>query len=394
MIQSEALRPEDHLLLLCARVKWDDAIAHRACEILRDEIDWSYLLKSASWHGLRPLLYRHLSSQKDMAVPPTVLEELRQAFETNAKHNLFLAAQLLNLNRAFTESGIPFFVFKGLAIATDIYGDITLREFCDLDIMIRREDYTRSAAALSALSFRQLEQLTPALENFRLQIGSECMFVHRQHGGIVDLHWGFAPRNTPGTLDSGETWSRLASFAIAGTQLKTPGIEDTILLLTTHGAKHLWARLEWLCGIAELLRRHHAHINWDEVVRLAESAGCRRQLLVGAGLAQTLLDAPLPKEMKQGIEADKASVQLIVERAARMFTHSFMLPDKRAKVLWSIKIADRTREGLETELRKIAIPQSSDWNAYELPSAFTRLYYPLRLLRLMAKYVKQLVSRP
>jgi hypothetical protein len=56
------LRPEIELLLCCARlcVRSDGRV--RIMLLLGTDLDWVYLIKLASRHGLLPLLYRHLNA--------------------------------------------------------------------------------------------------------------------------------------------------------------------------------------------------------------------------------------------------------------------------------------------------------------------------------------------
>src|SRR5207253_975904 len=66
-----------------------------------------------------------------------------------------------------------------------------------------------------------------------------------------------------------------------------------LLILCVHGANHCWLRLNWLCDVAELLRRNPA-LDWPALAAEAERWGCRRILTLGLLLAHDLLDAPLP----------------------------------------------------------------------------------------------------
>ena len=57
--QSDAVRPEIALLLWCGRPQIA-AHASRIEALLREEIDWTYLVRSALAHGMSPLLARAL----------------------------------------------------------------------------------------------------------------------------------------------------------------------------------------------------------------------------------------------------------------------------------------------------------------------------------------------
>src|SRR6266540_1948570 len=99
--QAERLRPEQKLLLCAARVRMDSATAERMRALVRDPLDWAYLLGAARHHGLLPLLYWHLNESCSQAAPESVLRELHQAFVTNVQKNLILTDELLRILDSF-----------------------------------------------------------------------------------------------------------------------------------------------------------------------------------------------------------------------------------------------------------------------------------------------------
>ncbi|MGH9903389.1 MAG: nucleotidyltransferase family protein, partial [Pyrinomonadaceae bacterium] len=110
-------RPEFEILLLCAVTTLDPGRADRVRSLLRRDIDWSLLLRSAFTHGLMPILYRNLNDLCPAAVPRDVMEQLRNQFHENAYYNLFRTRELLRLLRLFEDDGIPMLPFKGPVLA-------------------------------------------------------------------------------------------------------------------------------------------------------------------------------------------------------------------------------------------------------------------------------------
>ncbi|GAG91885.1 unnamed protein product, partial [marine sediment metagenome] len=83
-----------------------------------------------------PLLYQSLKKTCPEAVPDDTLEQLRAYFLTNAKRNLFLTGKLLRLLELLKDNGILAVPFKGPVLAESVYGDLSLRQFADLDILV------------------------------------------------------------------------------------------------------------------------------------------------------------------------------------------------------------------------------------------------------------------
>ena len=98
-------RPEDALLLCCARAWTDAESVERIAALLQHDLDWEYLLRMAQWHALIPLLFWHLNATCPEAVPSAPWQRLRERFHANARHNLLLTGALLKLLRLLAEIG-------------------------------------------------------------------------------------------------------------------------------------------------------------------------------------------------------------------------------------------------------------------------------------------------
>jgi len=139
-----ATRSEVELLFCCTRTHIDSEIAERIRTLLQQNIDWAYLIQTAAQHGVMPLLYQSLNTTCPKAVPKTNLAQLRDYFHSNAFHNLFLTKELLKILTLFESHSIPAISFKGLVLAVSAYGNLSLRQISDLDILVRERDYHKA----------------------------------------------------------------------------------------------------------------------------------------------------------------------------------------------------------------------------------------------------------
>src|SRR2546425_5642680 len=88
------VRPEDELLLCCARTHIDAARAERIRALLQHNLDWAYLHQAAYAHMMRPLLYWHLRITCPEAVPKTAMDYLQESFQQNLRYNRHLTKKL------------------------------------------------------------------------------------------------------------------------------------------------------------------------------------------------------------------------------------------------------------------------------------------------------------
>src|SRR5262245_36507707 len=107
---SQESTPRSHaeieLLLYCARTRMDSNTQGSLRSLLRQEIDWPRAIQTASAHGMLPLLYRNLHQSAPETVPMEILKQLREAFQSNLQHSLFLTAELFRLLDVLGSHGI------------------------------------------------------------------------------------------------------------------------------------------------------------------------------------------------------------------------------------------------------------------------------------------------
>jgi len=128
-------RPEHELLLRCARTRESTP---RIRELAAGVIDWDYLCLLARRHSVVPLLYLQLSRHASDLVPAAHLATLKRQYQENSARNTILTAELCRLVELFRASGIEAIPYKGPALAVVAYGNLTLRRFVDLDVIVRK----------------------------------------------------------------------------------------------------------------------------------------------------------------------------------------------------------------------------------------------------------------
>ena len=129
--------PEKRLLVCCARTRNEPRIAQEIRELAAGPLDWDFLLTSAAENSILPLLARQLSAAAADIVPPSQLERLKIGARANAVRCLVLTAELIKITDLFRSQAIQAMPYKGPILAVQAYGDVTLREFDDLDIILR-----------------------------------------------------------------------------------------------------------------------------------------------------------------------------------------------------------------------------------------------------------------
>jgi hypothetical protein len=146
--------PEKELLACCARTRVDSAIAQKISEFLKGSLDWDYIFTEAEENSVTPLLGRNLQALAGDSIPAAIRERLKNVCRANTIRCLFLTAELTKILELFRARGIQGIAYKGPALAVQAYGDVTLRQFEDLDIIIRQGDLQKANEVMVGLGYR------------------------------------------------------------------------------------------------------------------------------------------------------------------------------------------------------------------------------------------------
>lgn len=353
-------------------------------------LNWSKVLHLAEQNEVSGLLYQSLQDTCPDAVPANVLNTLHRKLQTDLLKSCYLAQELLQLLQCLENAGIAALAYKGPALAVALYGNLALRPFCDLDILIRPEDLVRVKGILVAAGYDTL-QVDDHLELANAWSDSERDFVRNDGRVVLDLHWRLMPRFFPFELPVEELWEKRQAIgavaplpeaiALLGVPVASLSPEDLLLALCVHGAKECWSKLKWLCDIAQLLRQY-PHLNWEQVFSQAERFHVRRILLLGVGLAGELLDVKLPETILTTLRSDRTLPELMQQACNYLFGIQPGKCHRLSPTQFRLRTRERWQDRLQYGVWRLFVPNVRDRQVIYLPPPLFWLYYPIRLLRL------------
>jgi Uncharacterised nucleotidyltransferase len=116
------------------------------------------------------------------------------------------------------------------------------------------------------------------------------------------MQWAIVPRFFSVDFDVELFFDRATLTEISGQTVKTLCLEDLMLTLCVHAAKHGWVRLCWLRDIASVTEL--PGLDWDSVLASAKDLGILRIVGVSLVLAVRLLQVRIPDSVLRLIQAD------------------------------------------------------------------------------------------
>lgn len=375
------MRSEVEVFLCCARARLDEKQIARLRQLLDGTLDWNYILRFAESHSLVPLLYYHLHNHAPEKVPPAIYEKLREQFRKISALNVYLSGELRRLLKLFATHEIDAVPYKGPALAAQAYGNISLRHFGDLDILVRQSDVLRVKELLVARGYELHPQLNVVQQALMLRTQCNLPFTRDRHRLIVEIHWRVSARLFSAPLDPESLWKNVKLDTFEGMTIKTLAPEDLLLSLCVHGAKHLWERLSWIADIAQLLEVH-PEFNWSGLLERARQTGSERMLLLGLCVAHDLLGAKVPAQVKAHFATDAEITSLARQIYSRLFAEGTEASGMTGYFLFQLKARRRLRDKLNY-CRYVISPNEEDLTLLSLPASLSFIYYLLRPLRML-----------
>ncbi len=374
--------PEKRLLIACARTQITAAAAQQIREIASASLDWDYLLHAAAENSVLPLLAIHLPLVVPDAFSSQQFAKLNGAARAAGIRSLQLSAELIRVVDALGAENVLALPYKGPVIAVQAYGDLALRQFEDLDIIVPQRDMARANQLLLALKY---SPRYPWIFDQSAIVPGEYNYYDRERRIMVELHTEFTLRHFPVVPNLDEMSKRAQNVMIGGHAIATFGPEDTLVLLCIHGSKDFWERISWIADVSELIQRA-THLDWPRVFARAEELRATRMVNLGLALASRLLDAPLNAEVRVRVDADATAFALVKQIQARLLAKKVSVRSAAQSFRYRRQMVPGALGSWRYGLRLATAPAEEDWNMVPLPRALAPLYVVLRPFRLFRKY--------
>ena len=272
-------------LIACARPGVDGAKFAN----LFANVDWPALLALAEKHGVTQRFAAATQTLPETMVPAEIRAALAERQRGQTFFTLRMSAELFRLTERFAAQNIAMLVVKGPALAAQAYGDVSMRNYGDLDLLVRHEDIARATQLMSDAGYQAQIPLRAIAAN---KIPGQYAFRQREANLLVEIHNERTMRYYPRPLPTEKIFARSVRTEIDGREIPAPCVEDHLVIICVHGAKHFWARLMWIADVAALLSRH-PELRWRRAEQAAEEVGGETMLHGGLLLAAQVLQAPV-----------------------------------------------------------------------------------------------------
>jgi len=372
------------LLAACSAIAPEEK-NRRLVPLLKRPIQWPVLFSRAEQHGLSPLLYQALFGMPDI-VPFESLRQLKKRYQSNIHKSLFLTRELIRILDEFDSLAIEVLPYKGVTLAETVYGDVALRQSGDIDLLIRPRDVKRAKDALSKLGYTPQLSFSPREEDAYLISGYETTFDSPLGRNLLELQWALQPSFYAVDADMEEFFNRAVTMSVGGRSMKMLTAEDLFVILSVHAAKHVWARLVWLCDIARVMTS--TSLDWDRVFAKSETLGIKRIALLTLLLANQFFESAVPARAEKELLQDPEASPLAKMIQSKIVDGTASDVESISYFRLMMRLRERRADRVRFLYRLVFTPGPNEWRAIRLPAPLFPFYRLVRLSRLAARLIR------
>jgi len=272
------LKAEDRLILSCIKINPTLNELEQINDLIPEIQNWEYLISTIIDRGIGPLLHKKLPLlTNSLLIPETVKTKLNQVYYKTFSRSTILYDHFRKIAEAFVSQNIPLIALKGIYLSEWLYQDIGLRQFSDIDLLVKEEDSAKCITILSDFGYKTSESDMSefVLAEFENDIVHYAPMV--LHGVSIELHINLHRKTEKYKVIIPVLWENSIPASVNGMQIKALNTNDLLIHLCLHLDKHFWiGKVQFTCfnDITNVLEQFSNIMNWSEFIESCKFYKC------------------------------------------------------------------------------------------------------------------------
>jgi len=290
------LKVEDRLILSCIKLNPTSNELEQINDLIPDIQDWDYLVSTIIDRGIGPLLYKKLPLLTNHSlVPEDIQLKLKQAYYKTFSRSTILYDTFRKIAEAFNDQNIPVITLKGIYLSEWLYQDIGLRQFSDIDLLVKEEDGDKCLDILSSLGYVPNEfKVSEIVRKNTEMVHYPAMICN---GALIEIHTKLHKKTELYDLNVDELWKNALQTNINSVSVLRLNSNDLLIHLCLHLDKHFCTgHVQFTCfsDITNLLDKLAEIIDWKKFTESCLLYNCENIVFKYIVLVHAYMNAPVP----------------------------------------------------------------------------------------------------
>ncbi len=293
------LTPEDKLILASVKINPNKEELEGLNDLITQITDWNFLINNIIERGIAPLFYKkHKFLSNQNLIPTFATRKLKSVYYTTLHRSLLMYESFKIILNAFNSQNIQVVALKGIFLSESLYKDIGLRQFSDIDLLVREEDGKKCLEILEELGY---ETYYDELNEY---LWIEGELVHYQarilNDVSVEIHIKLNHITEKYNLEINEIWKNIVPVKIFNLDLNVLEFNHMLIHLCVHLDRHLrigHVQFTSFCDIVNILDIYSTNIDWNSFIMACDKFNCKDEVFKNIILVNKYFAAYIPKEV-------------------------------------------------------------------------------------------------
>jgi len=294
------LSSEDKLILSSIKINPSVTELEQINRLILEVTDWDYLTKTLIDRGIAPLLFKKLPLLTNSSlIPDTVRAKLQQTYYITISRGALLLDYFQNIADAISKQSISIIALKGVYLSENLYHDIGLRQFSDIDLLVHEEDGEKCLTILESMGFRATNAMK--LSKF---VNEQFDIVHYTpmvlKGVSIEIHIKLHRKEEKYNLLVDELWKNAVPVTVNKRNVFALNINDLLIHLCVHLDKHFQVgkvQFTCLCDITNMLNENEARFDWEAFTASCQLYKSEEVVFKYLILVNKYMNAPVPADV-------------------------------------------------------------------------------------------------
>lgn len=291
---------ENQLLLACMKIHPGVEGLEKINELIPKIKDWDLVSLKMFERGIAPLFYNKWSLLSSIHLIPIVYQErIKNTYYKTLSRNMVFYKAFSGLANEFTLQNITFIPLKGIYLTEWMYGDIGLRQFSDMDILIQQEDAKKALLLLESLGYKSIESIDSQIERINADLVHFRPMV--KNGVSVEVHIRLLNkvRDRHNILPE-KLWESSEFTQLSNQTIRVLWLHDLLIHISLHLHKHMLSGTMQFTGwldIVNLLEKYTSAEDWNKLRERSELFCCQNVVFSQIVLAREFMQANVPEDI-------------------------------------------------------------------------------------------------
>jgi len=295
------MQVEDRLILSCIKINPDRSELELIDKLIPQVLDWDYFISTIIDRGIGPLFYKKLPLLVNAnQIPAVVKTKLQQVYYKTFSRSVVLYEHFREVMKSFNDAGIDIIALKGIYLSEKLYGDIGLRQFSDIDLLVKEEDAEKCISILGQSGYHSSEYKVAEFVRKNTEILHFPPMI--RDGVSIEIHTKLHKNSEKYKIDVQSVWDSASPVTLNGAKVYVPDLYHQLIHLCLHLDKHFrGGHVQFTCfnDISNFVESNRDLTDWNHLIEKCKTYKCEPIVFEYLILVHQFMNVSLPQNITE-----------------------------------------------------------------------------------------------